>query len=149
MLNKRGHLPTVLLFVGSIVLVLFTAFVMISNDRSFSTSSEKFHTLLHDSLVREATLEIRLHSVVKQALQSADKNNFRESFEQRLGVLASTIPEQTLRGVLVEKKYTLETEGSAYRLALAPIFLNVSSDINELHRQMILSVRFTADGIIQ
>ena len=154
--NKKGHLPTIMLFICTLILVLTAWFTFLAFSKENNLRQDGLKVLLaeyqRDSLYVPAVFE----RIVERAILKADKNIFKSSFEKEFIEMAGRVEKVSgvsgnFFGKIRNKKYELKEENGIYTLTIKEVFIKVDSktDKSELRREFELSVKFNKDGIIR
>jgi len=147
-MNKRGHIPTILLFVVAIVVCGFALFSFVSFDRSFDDSSDAFSVMMGKVDFIQEYIMMRAGFIGTLAIQSGD--DFEGEF-QRLAVendfdfedadvFFKKIEDGDFSFVNVEGEYSLE---------IRDLVIEVEVDGNVVKRKFDVVLVFDADGEVK
>ena len=86
-MNRRGHIPTILLLVAAIFLAVISLFSFYFFGNGVSSEAENFYFLTSDVELSRAYIDVVLEDSIEKAAESANDQgsfmkNFRNSFEE-------------------------------------------------------------------
>ncbi len=162
-LNKRGHLPTILLFIVALFLVLTAWFTFIGFKSENQTRADGIADLVFDFETDSAYIPAVFERIVERAIVKADKSNFRNSFETEFLKIAERVDSVSEASgnffgkIRIGNKaknrlndgYELTENGEIYTLEIKDVFVNVKNGNNEIKKRFDLSVIFTKDGLVR
>ncbi len=152
-INRKGHIPTLLLFAEALVLILtawYTFFTLDDKLGSYANSIRDAENLIND----EAFYVSRLAPlIVERAVDRADKNNFDSSFSDSFKRIAAEVDlNSELSGNFFGKirngDFKVVHEGGSYSLIMQDVSVYSKSGENELTRTFDLEVRFDKIGLL-
>lgn len=153
-MNKRGHVPTILLFVIALVLVLAAWFTFFTIKSDIGERANEITKLVSDLEFDERYVFAVFERSVDKAIDKADKDNFKQSFEDNfVDIIGKVESVSDVSGNFFEKvekkEYALTPEDDEYTLIIEDVFVSSHVGKNEIKRPLSLSVRFDKNGIIK
>lgn len=156
-MNRKGHIGTLLLVLGALVLVTAGLFAFSSFGNKIKLKDAEFRGLSleskqMDSLVKNGVREI----VSKSILSSKDSSDFELSFNNSLKRLSeierigSTYSDNNVFAKIAKLNYILKNEGSNYTLEIKDLFYAVKSEdgLNVITRNFALRVIFDKERVV-
>ena len=155
--NKKGHLPTIFLFVIAITLIFFSLFIIFSFKNNVEDEGKLVIKLIQNLEYDEKYVPEIFERMVSESLERADKSNFRTSFESNLIEISESINSfSTVSGNFFEKieqgDYDLvpkfENNEVIYTLNIKDIKVESTIQNHKIERTFDLSIIFGKDGVI-
>ena len=155
--NKKGHLPTIFLFVIAITLIFFSLFIIFSFKNNVEDEGKSVIKLIQNLEYDEKYVPEIFERMVSESLERADKSNFRTSFESNLIEISESINSfSTVSGNFFEKieqgDYDLvpkfENNEVIYTLNIKDIKVESTIQNHKIERTFDLSITFDEEGII-
>ena len=153
-MNRRGHLPTILLGIVALVLMLVSWFVFLSYDKSTKADLSAIDKVASDFERDAAYVPAIFESIVSRVILQADKNNFRASFEEKFVEIAGKVDSVgdvsgNFFGKIRNKEYNLREENGIYTLEIKDVLIFVSDGKNEIKMDFgYLSLKFDKNKVI-
>ena len=152
MLNRKGHVGTILMVLGAIVLVVTTLF-------SFSIFSEitggekiKLNYFISEFSFEQKYSSIVLKDMVREAiLEAKEKENFEKEFENELKKIAERrrSPEiSNLFGKIINEPFELTKLNNNYIWTMDEVFINVEQDKSYIERKFNFKIEFNKSQTI-
>jgi len=152
-MNKRGHLPTVLLLVTALILVGVVAFSFATFKGGVEDESKGLHLLVSTLNFQEEYVRISFKDMVEDSLEKAKgQENFELAFNNSLENIADERRDVyfgNFFGKIVNKQYVVNKEGGVYVLQVSDVFVRSFVDKNEIKRNFDLSLRFNENEVIE
>lgn len=155
-MNRKGHLGTLLLVFGALILVGYALFVMIGFNGNINEKENELKELsdkssfTHEQILLESVKEMVLESVEVSKDNNADE--FEKSFNDFFMELALQERASGLNTNIYAKismgDYSLDFDGSKYELIIYDVFENYASGLNEARFLYSLRVLFDRERVI-
>lgn len=154
MLSKKGHVPTLLLFLFSVILVAAAWFSFLSFDGNINDKEEELYGAVHAANFEREFIEFVFTRMVDRTAKKADVSNFIVSFNQEFKSYALRVDEKTdisgnFFGKIRNGEFNLTLQEEIYNITLNDISIIVDSNNNELKQTFNLTVSFNETGVIQ
>jgi len=155
-MNKRGHVPTILLFVIALVLILTAWFTFFTIKGDVGERVNEITKLVADLEFNERYVSAVFDRSVDKAIEKADKDNFRQSFENNFVDIISKVEsvssisrtDSNFFEKVEKKEYDLILESGEYNLTIRDIFVSSHVGKSEIKREFDLPIRFNETEII-
>ena len=153
-MNKRGHIPTIMLFFGALILVIVTLFSFTNVKNELGGESEDFNILVQEIDFKKKYISAVFEKIVEEAVESTDKLKFEESFSVTFEKISDRRDPKdgsfgNFFGRIRNEKYTINKENGIYTLTIEDVFVSSNVEKNEMKRTFPLSIRFNKEGLIQ
>ena len=153
-MNKKGHVPTILLFIIALVLILTAWFTFFTIKSDIGERANEIAKLVGDLEFDERYVFAVFERSIDKAIDKADKDNFKQSFEDNfVDIIGKVESVSDVSGNFFEKvgkkEYALTPEDDEYTLIIEDVFISSHVGKNEIERPLSLSVRFDKNGIIK
>lgn len=153
MLNRRGHLGTILLVIGTLVLVVYALFALQDTQGNASSIRQELHPLTTNALTLHRVVQLSVRDMVNEAIvTSRDASDFETLFKSKLQELARSrqSPTQTtnMYARIANGKYSLTFADGRYVLVVNDIFEKTVAGYNEVVYKSSLEVIFDKTKVI-
>ena len=156
-MNKKGHVPTILLFIIALVLILTAWFTFFTIKSDIGERANEIAKLVGDLEFDERYVFAVFERSIDKAIDKADKDNFKQSFEDNFvdivgkvgGISSVSNTDSNFFEKISKKEYVLTPEDDEYTLIIEDVFISSHVGKNEIKRPLSLSVRFDKNGIIK
>ena len=154
MMNRRGHIGTLLLVFGALILVGYALFVMLGFGDDFDKKKAELNALSEDSNAEYKLLEVKIGELIDNAITlSKDKGNFESSFRDSLKTLAekerfSGQNSNVYAKLTSKEEYQLYFNGENYVLFASELFNQINVGNNEVRYNYNLIVVFNENSIV-
>jgi len=155
-MNKKGHVPTILLFIIALVLILSAWFTFFTIKSDIGESANEITKLVSDLEFDERYVFAVFERSVDKAIDKADKDDFKQSFENNFTDIISKV--ESISSISREdsnffekverKEYSLDPEDGGYIFTIEDVFVSSHVGKNEIRREISLSIRFNEIEII-
>lgn len=144
-MNKRGDLPTVLLFFVSITLMGIALFSFISFNDRFATDSQGRDTMLNSIRFFEKYLIEESRIIGRESMQNGNsdlKEKFRELAEKRDLRIVET---REYFDKIKNGDFSFKLEGDKYVLEIRDLSLKAESGSNSFERKLDIRLEFDSE----
>lgn len=157
MLRRKGHTPTLLLFVVALVLCIAAWFSFLTFSDDIGQQSRELQAFADNVAFERTYADNAVRYLVVSAAREAAVGG-EIGYEMRFASALATRAEKfgTLRevqgnvlGLVRTKAYTLERDGTGYVFKLPGIFVQRESGANKVVQRFDIEVRFTPAGDIR
>jgi hypothetical protein len=157
MLNRKGHVPTLLLFVVALVLCIaaWFSFLTFSDDigqqsRELQAFSDNvaFERTYSDNAVRDLVVSAAREAASEEG--AGYETRFASALAvrvERFGALREI--QGNALGLMRNKAYTLEQDGTEYVFKMPGVFVQMGSGVNKIVQRFDIEVRFLPSGEIR
>lgn len=144
-MNRKGDVPTTLVFVGALVLVITALWSFASYDGRIERPLESVDVLFNSEKAIESYIYSNLELFMKENLansgvgleagfkSSADKHDLR-------------IENTNLFGLIRNGKFSLSSDGEGYLLKIDNVFIKLENDSGKLVRTLNIEMKFDGNG---
>jgi hypothetical protein len=156
MLNRRGHVPTLLLFVVALVLCIAAWFSFLTFSDDIGEQSRELQAFSDNVAFERTYADSAVENLVLGAAREAavgGESGYEARFADALAVRVERFG--TFRevhgnalGLIRNKAYTLEQEGDEYVFRLPGIFVQMESGVNKIVQRFDMEIRFSPSGEI-
>ena len=152
-INRRGHIPTLLLFAEALVLILtawYTFFTLDNDLGSYANSiRDAENSVNHDAFYVTSVVPL----IVERGVERANKNDFDSSFNDSFKksaeeVYAVSDVSGDFFGKIRNGDFRVAHEGGSYTLFMKNVSVYSKSGENELGRKFDIEVRFDKIGLL-
>lgn len=153
MLNRRGHIPTMLLFVVGLVLVLTAWWTFLSYDSDVEIKALEISSVIQEMSFKKVYVEKVFERMIGEAIIGADESNFEETFSdtfEELGIKRNPgLDFGNFFGKIRNGDYSMVPGNGVYSLTIENVFVSSKVGNHELRREFNLSIRFDENRIIK
>lgn len=152
-MNRRGHLGTVLLVFGALILVGYALFTMLSFEGNTREKNNELNIFSEMIKINHELAMMNINESVMDSIRlSKNSDNFKDSFDKNLKKSASSKRDSTQNTNLYAKidlgEYSLYFDGTNYVLTIENIFEDTTIKFNEAKYNYSLIILFNKEGII-
>jgi len=145
-MNRKGHVPTILLFVVALVLILAAWFTFFGIDDEIGKKAVEINIAVINLSFQEKYIDVVFERTVKMSIERADRSDFRNSFETEFREIVSNLREvsdssSNLFDKVREKEYSLVSDGANYRLTIEEITVVSQVGKTELKRTFVFYLK--------
>jgi len=156
-MNRKGHVPTILLFVAGVILALVAWSTFLSFNDNFDGKSRDFSGLVREIELARTYISVVLEDSINEAVEELDfssevseeefRNKFREIVDERDLQLSQA---GNFFGIIRTGDYELSMmDEEENELVVKDIFLRASGGNHEVKEEgFSLSVKFDDQGVI-
>lgn len=157
MLKRKGHTPTLLLFVVALVLCIAAWFSFLTFSDDIGQQSKEFQTFSDNVAFERTYADNAVRDLVTSAAREAVLGG-DSGYEMRFAsALAARVDRfGTFRevhgnflGLMRNKAYTLERDGADYVFKMPGVFVQMESGVNKVIKRFDIEVRFLPSGEIR
>ncbi len=153
MLNRSGHIGTIVLVFGALFLVGSALYSFYGFSENADSNRLQLRQIVSQTVSGEIAVKLLVKDMVNTAITSSkDAVDFRISFENKLKEFAQAQRGQPGFGNvfsnIADGKYNLEFTGTNYVLNINDLFYEVSVAKNEAANKFSLKVVFNRDGVV-
>jgi hypothetical protein len=146
-MNKKGHLGTVLMVFGALVLTVTALFTFVSFKDDVGDSRAEFRKLSFDFKYNSQEISFILNRVVQNSIDVAkQEDDFKVEFEKNLRLNAekerNKVNVGDLLGKIANGDYDLKESGEKYSLEVRDVSVKLVFDSGEIHRNFDVLVEF-------
>lgn len=151
-MNRRGHIPTILLFVLALALVLTAWWTFLSYGKNLEVAGNSINEAIINLNFKQDYVESSLRKMIEDSIALSDKNDFLDSFNR---VLKEQVTEEkrtgdfgNLFGRIKNGDYDLVLQEGRYNLSVGEVFVSSKVGKNELRRKFDLNILFDENGLL-
>ena len=153
MLNRRGHIGTLLMVIGALVLVIAALFSFVGFKDEVVKTKQELRQLSfeinYDFSITKATLESIILKSIETAKTGADfKGKFEESLKTNANLERNSDVNNNLFGKLANGDFVINTEGNGYILKVQDLQIKNELGKNEVIYHFDLAVKFDKNKVI-
>lgn len=156
MLNRKGHIGTMLMFFGALVLVVTALFTFSSYSDKMEVVEGTFRELSAEFRIDEKLVQGYLKDMVNDGIRevnNAGADDFEEAFNVSLKKSSEELRgkglDTNLFGKIINGNYFFNDLEGSYELELKDVFARVEEENNEIRRVFDLSVKFDREKILE
>lgn len=152
-MNRRAHTPTILIFIGALLLCGIALYTLISTNTTLTGTMDQSDRLLFLLSGQEAFIRAAFNQAINEALESSwsgDVNTFKQNFANAIAKRDYHLADSgNFFGKIRNGEYTLEQQDGVYILQVSDVFVSAHTGSYEARRTFNLEARFTVNGIMQ
>jgi len=152
MLNKRGHIGTMMMFFGALILVGVALFSFVTFSDGTENEKINLNNLVSEFEFKQKYVVIVFEDMVEEAITEAKgKTNFEEEFEISLKQIAERrrAPEiSNLFGKIINEPLELNEINGNYFLIVEGVFAEFEKEESNIRRKINFEIEFNENGII-
>jgi len=154
-INRRGHVPTLLLLPLALVLVVLVLFAFASSRGNLEVESIKLDSLNDELRFKNKFVDSVLDKMVAESIEEAklEEGNFLDNFKTNLKEEAERRRDPEFGNLFVKviggegNGYDIFTDGSTYNITVKDLFVRVEVGKTEIRRDFELSMKFDENGL--
>jgi hypothetical protein len=157
MLRRKGHVPTLLLFVVALVLCIAAWFSFLTFSDDIGQQSRQLQAFSDNVAFERTYADNAVRDLVASAAREANNggdSGYEIRFDSALTLRAGKFG--TFRevrgnflGLMRNKAYTLERDGAEYVFKMPGVFVQMESGVNKVTQRFDIEVRFLPSGEIR
>jgi hypothetical protein len=153
-MNRKGHVPTILLFVIALILVLTAWFTFFNIKGEVDEEAREISQVIANLNSEERYVSAVFERLIDKAIEKSDEENFKESFEVSFVEIVGNVEEVSdVKSNFFEKvdrgEYEVVEENIegvlVYNLTIEDVFVISQVEKNELKAGFDLSERFNEE----
>ncbi len=153
MLNKKGHVGTILMVLGAIVLVVTTLFSFSIFSDNAANEKTKLNYFISEFSFEQKYISVVLKDMVEEAIYETNaEDNFTNEFENSLKEIAlrrrDSDRKTNLFGKLINEPLNLTSRESDYILSVNNIFVKLEKDKNFIERDLNITLVFNESEVL-
>jgi hypothetical protein len=156
-MNRKGHMGTILMPIGTFALVVVVLLVAGSFNSSFGEENLEIENLNAKFKLDKEQIEEVCEFAVMGAIEVADKDKFKKNFEENFASIVNELDRPGQRpgnffGLIRNGDFLVISEGEGvYRLVIEGIEISSksSSGNSEIRRSFDLVKRFDSTGVLE
>jgi len=152
-INRRGHIPTLLLFAEALILILAAWYTFFTLDGELGNYANSIRDVENSVNYEAFYVASVVPLIVERGVERADKNDFDSSFNDSFKksaeeVYAVSDVSGNFFGKIRNGDFKISHEGGSYTLLMENVSVYSKSGENELTRTFDLEVRFDKVGLL-
>lgn len=151
-MNRRGHIGTMLLVIGALILVVSALYVMTRFGDDVSKVRSEMRSLSGKSSVGHKDVLVSVEKMVLMAVDSSTSVEFEKIFNESIKKFAEEKRASGVNANVYAKialgEYSLNFDGTNYVLIVNNVFENTGVGNNEVHYIYNLRVLFDKSSVI-
>tara|TARA_Y100000310_G_scaffold83835_1_gene80473 strand:- start:521 stop:991 length:471 start_codon:yes stop_codon:yes gene_type:complete len=152
MLNKKGHIGTMMMFFGALILVGVALFSFATFSDGTENEKTNLNNLVSEFEFKQKYIVIVFEDMVEEAITEAKgKTNFEEEFEISLKQIAERRrnPEiSNLFGKIINEPLEINGLDGNYFLIVEGVFAEFEKGESNIRREINFEIEFNENGII-
>lgn len=144
-MNKKGDVPTTLVFVGALVLVITALWSFATYDGRVERPLESSDILFNSEKAIESYIYSNLELFMKENLANEGvglEDGFKDSADKHDLRIENT----NLFGLIRNGKFSLTSNEEGYLLKIDNVFIKLQNDSGKLIRTLNIEIRFDGNG---
>ena len=148
---RRGHVPTLLVFIVALVLALTAWYTFLTFKSGVATPSDELGNVIYNLDFSQIYIEKVFTDSVVKGIETSNKADFENSFKTEF---EKVVADRDLRldqggnffAKIRNKDYKMSVDHNVHVLTVENVSIFSSKGNNEAHRNFNLSIRFTPQG---
>ncbi|MDO8564297.1 MAG: hypothetical protein Q7R87_04770 [Nanoarchaeota archaeon] len=147
-MNRKGDVPTTLVFVGALVLVITALWSFASYDGRIQRSLESADLLFNSEKAIESYIYSNLELFMKESLQENVNNavGLDDRFKDSAGKHDLRIQNTNLFGLIRNGKFSLSASEGGFVLKIDNVFIKLENDAGKIVRTLNIEMKFDGKG---
>ncbi|MEK6890089.1 MAG: hypothetical protein AABW82_03930 [Nanoarchaeota archaeon] len=147
-MNRKGDVPTTLVFVGALVLVITALWSFASYDGRIARPLESADMLFNSEKSIESYIYSNLELFMQESLQegAGGGTGLDDKFKSSAGKHDLRIQNTNLFGLIRNGKFLLTSDGGGYLLKIDNVFIKLENDSGKLVRTLNIEMKFDGNG---
>jgi hypothetical protein len=144
-MNRKGDVPTTLVFVGALILVITALWIFATYDGRFVQPLESSDLLFNSEKAIDSYINSNLEIFMKEA-KIISSGNLEDNFKASANKHDLRIENTNLFGLIRNGKFSLILEGEDYVLRIDNVIIKSENESGKLVRIFNIELRFDENG---
>ncbi len=145
MMNRKGDVPTTLVFVGALVLVITALWSFASYDGRIARPLESADILFNSEKALESYIYSNLELFMKENLANSNVG-LVEGFKKSADKHDLRIENTNLFGLIRNGKFSLTSESGGYVLKIDNVIIKLENNSGKIVRTLNIEMKFDGNG---